>query len=88
VGKEEAGEQDADQHAFGQVMRADRHHDGGQHYHAGAFGVFAQVANRAPVEGADGHHDHHRDQRGHWNTGHPVTDEDDHQQQEHASSQC
>ena len=34
-----------------------------------------QVANGVPVKGANGHHDHDRDQRGHGNLPDPVTKE-------------
>ncbi len=88
VGEKETRQQHAGQHAQRQIVGGDDHGHGGQHDHARTLGMLAQIADRAPVEGADGHHDHHCDQRRHGNARHPIAEEHHHDQQHDARRQC
>ncbi len=84
MGEEEARQEHPGQHAFGEVVGRHGDDHGGQHHHAGTLRVLAQVSDGAPVESADGNHDHHGYQSGHGNLRHPVTQEHDQDEQHHA----
>ena len=73
--EEDAAQEHTYQHSLRQVVRRHNHDDGQDHYDAGARRMNAQFTYRVPVERAERHHDHHRDQRGHWDSLDPLTQE-------------
>lgn len=86
AGEGEGAHEDADENAEGEVVGEDDHQDGGDHDHAGAFGMGAEIFEGGPVEGADGHHDHDGDESSHGDFRDPITDEDEEKHEEESGN--
>src|SRR5699024_10899913 len=89
VGVADHGDQNAEHHTVGEVG-GDDGGDHGHHHHGDLrLGHPAQCAgaDRVPVEGRPGDVDHHRDQGGHRDQPHDVTEPDHQEQQEHTGQE-
>src|SRR5680860_152453 len=72
-GKEDSAQQDTRQHADGKIVCCHHHSDCCQHHDTGGAGMGLEVAKRHPAEGSNRYHDHYRDERGHGNPAHGIT---------------
>src|SRR5699024_8679266 len=85
AGEEHHRHDHADDDTEGQVAGCHDHHDGDDHDQGLGPGQLLDGlrGDAAPVEGHDRHEDHHRDQRGHGDHPHDVTQSNTQDDQEH-----
>jgi hypothetical protein len=69
VGEKQGGQQHAHPYTAGQVMGGHDDHNGRDHDDVSRQWVFFQIAQGIPAKGADGDHDHHRDEDRHRDSG-------------------